>query len=82
MDSILECESLGKTYKGPWSKGRRRNVMALDDVSLQVREGRTLGVVGESGSGKSTLGRLLIDLESPTRGAVRFRRSRTLAQGP
>ncbi|MGO1411240.1 ATP-binding cassette domain-containing protein [Microbacterium sp.] len=64
---------MGKTYKGPWSKGRRRNVMALDDVSLQVREGRTLGVVGESGSGKSTLGRLLIDLESPTRGAVRFR---------
>lgn len=73
MDSILECESLVKTYKGPWSKGRRLDIDALQEVSLQVREGTTLGVVGESGSGKSTLGRLLINLETPTSGSVRFR---------
>ncbi|MBN8204863.1 ABC transporter ATP-binding protein [Microbacterium esteraromaticum] len=73
VDPILECESLVKTYKGPWSKGKRRNVDALHDVSLQVRAGATLGIVGESGSGKSTLGRLLINLETPTSGSVRFR---------
>lgn len=48
------------------------SLTAVDNVSLEVREGQTLGVVGETGSGKSTLGRLLLRLERPTEGEVFF----------
>ena len=47
-------------------------VHALDDVSLHIQRGETLGLVGESGCGKSTLGRLLVALEKPTSGSIRF----------
>ncbi|HEY0218091.1 MAG TPA: ABC transporter ATP-binding protein [Cellulomonas sp.] len=46
---------------------------ALDRVDLRVEAGRSVGIVGESGSGKSTLLRLLLGLDSPTSGTVRYR---------
>jgi peptide/nickel transport system ATP-binding protein len=55
--------------------GLRRQVgmlQAVTDVTLAVRRGETFGLVGESGCGKTTLGRLMVGLDSPTSGEVRF----------
>jgi peptide/nickel transport system ATP-binding protein len=49
------------------------HVHAVDDVSLRLMEGETLGVVGESGCGKSTLARCFVRLLEPTDGAIRYR---------
>src|SRR5215831_9935969 len=47
-------------------------VRALDDVSVKVGAGETLGIVGESGSGKTTLAKIILLLERPTAGSLRF----------
>lgn len=47
-------------------------IMAVDDVSLDVRRGETVGLVGESGSGKSTMARIFLDLLPATSGTVEF----------
>jgi peptide/nickel transport system ATP-binding protein len=47
-------------------------VRAVDRVSFSVRRGETLGLVGESGCGKSTVGRMIIGLQRPTSGTIRF----------
>jgi oligopeptide/dipeptide ABC transporter ATP-binding protein len=71
---LVETRNLMKAYKvGGGLFGRKREqLVAVEDVSLAVERGRTLGVVGESGSGKSTLGRLLLHLERPTSGEIFF----------
>lgn len=74
---LLAASGLGKSFAGP--DGSVRQV--LNEVSLQLRAGQTLGVVGESGSGKSTLGRILLGLEQPDQGRVEFAGSDWLALG-
>lgn len=62
----LTATGLVKTFDTPGG-GKRH---AVNDVSISLREGETLGIVGESGSGKTTLARLLLTLAEPTAGSV------------
>lgn len=61
-----------QTVGGLLGLEKRRFVHAVDDVSLTVRRGRTLGIVGESGCGKSTLARAIVGLEPLREGRLEF----------
>lgn len=82
---LLEIRNLTKIYPQGASVlgGKSHNeVRAVNDVSLDIHAGETLGLVGESGSGKSTLGRLLLRLVEPTSGSIRFEGRDLLAASP
>ena len=73
-EPLLKVEHLQTWYplrKGVFSRVYG-HVKAVDDVSLEVYEGETLGLVGESGCGKTTLGRSILRLAEPTGGKVWF----------
>jgi ABC-type oligopeptide transport system ATPase subunit len=70
-DTLLDAREVSKIYR---LRGSRANlVRAVDDVSISVSAGESLGIVGESGSGKTTLVRLLLGIEKPTLGLVLHR---------
>src|SRR5258707_4008162 len=72
---MVDVRNLTKIFdlsESPSGRRRLGEVRAVDDVSLDILEGETLGLVGESGSGKSTLGRLILRLIEPTSGAIVF----------
>jgi len=71
--ALVEVRNLTKVFSSEnILGGRTSEVCAVDDVSLTIERGETLGLVGESGSGKSTLGRLILRLIEPTSGEISF----------
>lgn len=67
--SLVEINSVWKSY--PLRAGFRTEPRhAVQEISLTIEEGETLGLVGESGSGKTTLARMILGLIEPTRGSI------------
>lgn len=63
---VLRVDNVSVTFQ----RHGRPVVRAVDDVSLRVVAGRTLGLVGESGSGKTTVGRCIVGLQTPSTGTI------------
>lgn len=64
---LLSVRNLKKYFNTPYGL-----LHAVDDISFDIDEGRTLGIVGESGCGKSTAGRIILRLIEPTGGQIFF----------
>ena len=74
-ETVLKVDHAKTYYEAPSKQlvgGEKQYVKAVDDVSLEMRKGSTLGIVGESGCGKSTLVKTIIGLETPTDGELEF----------
>ncbi len=70
---LLEVRNLRKSFRTTDSFGRKRGrLVAVDDLSISLEEGETLGLVGESGCGKSTTGKLIMRLQQADQGQVIF----------
>ncbi|MHA1247383.1 MAG: ABC transporter ATP-binding protein [Candidatus Thorarchaeota archaeon] len=63
-DTVIKTEALTKIFE----RGRKREIVALDRVDLEVRRGEVFGLLGPNGAGKTTLIRLLVGLLTPTSG--------------
>jgi peptide/nickel transport system ATP-binding protein len=79
---ILDVKNLGKSFYSREGLFGKREFKAVDNVSFQLRKGKTLGVVGESGSGKTTVGLTLMRLHEATTGEALFEGRDILAMTP
>lgn len=77
MNPLLEASHLSKIYTTQF-----QHIHALDDVSLKVFPGETIGILGTSGSGKSTLAKILAGLETPSSGSIFFENKNLLKRDP
>jgi len=69
---LLVINNLKKSFQIRDKSGRKNVLRAVDDVSLTIKRGETLGLVGESGCGKTTLGRTILRLSEPDSGRIEF----------
>ena len=68
--ALVEVDAVGKSYPRRVGLGTEERAV-VEDVTLRIETGETLGLVGESGSGKTTLARMILGLVEPTQGSVR-----------
>jgi peptide/nickel transport system ATP-binding protein len=68
--ALVEVDAVGKSYPRRVGLGTEQRAV-VENVSLSIESGETLGLVGESGSGKTTLARMILGLVEPTQGSVR-----------
>ncbi len=78
MPALLKVQNVSKHFKikssfiDKYLFKKQNTVKAVSNITLNIRQGETLGLIGESGCGKSTLGRVILRLHEPTRGKVFF----------
>ena len=71
--NLIEIKNLKKTFQeGMFTETSKNTVMAVDDVSFNIKEGESFGLVGESGSGKSTIAKMIVNLFKPSSGEIFF----------
>ena len=68
MTSLLQIDNLRVSYRG----AGRRSLEVLHGVSLDIKEGETVGLIGESGSGKTTIGRTVLGLTPVSAGTITY----------
>ena len=73
MNAVLEISNISKTFPG---------VKALYNVSLDIFEGKVHAIVGENGAGKSTLMKILLGMERPDSGEIRFNGKKVIINNP
>ena len=68
MEKLISLENVSKHFH----VGKNRTLVAVNDITLDIYKGETLGVVGESGCGKSTLGRVVMGIYPATKGKMTY----------
>ena len=71
-ERVIEVKNLTREFNIRGSRGDKKTLKAVDDVSFYVRKGTTTALVGESGSGKSTVANMVLSLLEPTSGQVLY----------
>ena len=71
--NLVEIKNLSKSFDDSFfTENTKNSVMAVDDVSLNIKEGQSFGLVGESGSGKTTIAKMVVNLFKPSSGDIYF----------
>jgi len=70
---LVQVKNLSKTFDDSFfTESSKNSIMAVDDVTFDIKEGQSFGLVGESGSGKSTIAKMIVNLFRPSSGEIYF----------